>query len=154
MRAGAGRRTLDGEDISAGLVNKEDLLLLLIVIVTVANITAMMHYSLKRDALKIFGWLVANGSGCFGSICWSVFRPLALQSFLFYFRDVIAWFEFSFIHDAPSTLAWASTCRGREGRRRQRSRQEHRQCWHLAKMMRMVIVTMMMMMMMPPSIGS
>ena len=55
MRAGAGRRTLDGEDISAGLVNKEDLLLLLIVIVTVANITAMMHYSLKRDALKIFG---------------------------------------------------------------------------------------------------
>ena len=55
MRAGAGRRTLDGEDISASLVNKEDLLLLLIVIVTVANITAMMHYSLKRDALKIFG---------------------------------------------------------------------------------------------------
>ena len=54
MRAGAGRRTLDGEDISAGLVNKEDLLLL-IVIVTIANITAMMHYSLKRDALKIFG---------------------------------------------------------------------------------------------------
>lgn len=55
MRTGAGRWTLDGEDICAGLVNKEDLLLLLIVIVTVANITAMMHYSLKRDALKIFG---------------------------------------------------------------------------------------------------
>ena len=54
--AGAGKMSReDGEDVGARLVDVEHLLLLLLLTVTITAHLTVVHYSLQRDALKVFG---------------------------------------------------------------------------------------------------
>ena len=81
VRTGAGKMSRkDGEDVGAGLVDVEQLLLLLLVTPLVTTHITVMHYSLQWDALKVFGRRLANGSIRFRPVCRCVFHSLTLKT--------------------------------------------------------------------------
>lgn len=68
----------DGEDVGARLVHVEELLLLLLLVALVTTHLTVMHYSLKGDALKVFGGRLADGTIRFGPVRRRVFHSLTL----------------------------------------------------------------------------